>query len=39
MLVAIAVAVIVTLIPLLRRSNGDLDDGFDDYFTGRYDVK
>jgi len=33
MLAAIVVAVIVTLIPLLRRT----DDGFDDYFKGRFD--
>jgi UDP-GlcNAc:undecaprenyl-phosphate GlcNAc-1-phosphate transferase len=33
MLAAIVVALIVTLIPLLRRS----DDGFDDYFAGRLD--
>ena len=33
MLAAIVVAVIVTLVPLLRRP----DDGFDDYFKGRYD--
>lgn len=39
MLAAIVVAVVVTLIPLLRRSSGDLDDGFEDYFEGRYDVK
>ncbi len=39
MLAAIVVAVVVTLIPLLRRSTGDLDDGFEDYFEGRYDVK
>jgi UDP-GlcNAc:undecaprenyl-phosphate/decaprenyl-phosphate GlcNAc-1-phosphate transferase len=33
MLAAIILAVIATLIPLLRRT----DDGFDDYFKGRYD--
>ena len=33
MLAAIVVAGVVTLIPLLRRT----DDGFDDYFEGRYD--
>ncbi len=37
MLAAIVVAVIVTLIPLLRRRSGDVDDGFDEYFSGGYD--
>ncbi len=37
MLAAIAVAVAVTLVPLLRRDGIGSDDGFDEYFRGGYD--
>lgn len=37
MLAAIVVAIIVTLIPLLRDDSNAVDDGFDDYFQGRLD--
>ena len=37
MLAAIVIAGVVTLIPLLRRGDGDSGDGFDEYFRGDWD--
>jgi UDP-GlcNAc:undecaprenyl-phosphate/decaprenyl-phosphate GlcNAc-1-phosphate transferase len=37
MVAAILVAGVATLIPLLRRSGAEYDDGFDEYFRGDYD--